>query len=217
MHISYLRRRTSLLVLAAAEAVTRGLAIETVEEAAIIARRLVDYSKNSIGTMATIYPPYDSRLPDHPFSLQEYYASCHTNGSLALLFLPISRHGQNIIAAPDHSASISVTSEVPAARSARVSLMGNVTIFKDANTTPDLESLRLCYLEKHPDARRWLPDDDDGAHISYWARFDPHSIYFVGGFGGRHYIGYIPLSLYQAASAVIENDTWEIGNGLFEQ
>jgi len=208
----YLRWIIVLLVAAAV-----GHAVETVEDAAIIARRLVDYSKNSIGTMATVYPTDDSRLPDQPFSLQEYYASCHNNGSLTLLFLPISRHSQNVIGSPGHAASISMTSEVPAARRARVSLMGNITVFKDGNNIPDVESVRRCYLEKHPDAKWWLPDHEDGAHISYWARFDPHSIYFVGGFGGRHYIGYIPLSLYQAASDVIEKDLRKLDNALIEQ
>ncbi|TFY80483.1 hypothetical protein EWM64_g3527, partial [Hericium alpestre] len=33
---------------------------------------------------------------------------------------------------------------------------------------------------------------------AYWARFDPQSVYFVGGFGDEHFIGYIPLDVYQA-------------------
>ena len=36
---------------------------------------------------------------------------------------------------------------------------------------------------------------------AYWARFDPHTVYFVGGFGDEHYIGYIPLQKYQGATA----------------
>ncbi|TFK68667.1 hypothetical protein BDN72DRAFT_655871 [Pluteus cervinus] len=175
------------------------VAYETVEDAAVIARNLVDNSKDSIATMATIFPSDDEELGDQPFSMQEYYASCHQNGSITLLFLPISRHSRNIYRSKEHRASISITSEIPAASRARVSLIGTVTVFDQGERAQDLEILKNCYLAKHPDARWWLPDDDDAAHIAYWARFDPHTVYFVGGFGDTHYIGYIPLGLYQSS------------------
>ncbi|KAG7446315.1 uncharacterized protein BT62DRAFT_919647 [Guyanagaster necrorhizus] len=63
----------------------------------------------------------------------------------------------------------------------------------------NLTEIKNYYLERHPDAKRWLLGDDEGAHLSYWARFDPESVYFVGGFGGRHYTGFIPMDLYQNA------------------
>jgi len=28
-----------------------------------------------------------------------------------------------------------------------------------------LDSLKACYLDQHPDARAWLPGDDEGAHL----------------------------------------------------
>jgi hypothetical protein len=102
-------------------------------------------------------------------------SSCYTNGSLALLFLPISRHSQNIIRSPSHTASISIWSEpTPKASRARVSLMGNVTVFEDDAQIGDIEALQKCYLQSHPDARSWLPESPRAPHISYWARFDPH-------------------------------------------
>jgi len=43
---------------------------------------------------------------------------------------------------------------------------------------------------------------------AFWARFDPHSIYYVGGFGSEHYIGYIPIDLYtEAVLPGIETNT----------
>ncbi|KAF9010496.1 pyridoxamine 5'-phosphate oxidase-domain-containing protein [Cyathus striatus] len=149
--------------------------------------------------MATVFPSNDADLAGQPFSMQEYYASCYQNGSLTLLFLPISRHSKNVLHSSRQSASISVTSEVPAASRPRVSLIGNITVFTNTSAISDLHLIKQCYLEKHPDAKWWLPDDDDAAHISYWARFDPQRIYFVGGFGGAHYIGFVPLDLYQKA------------------
>ncbi|KAI0663493.1 pyridoxamine 5'-phosphate oxidase-domain-containing protein [Cubamyces menziesii] len=148
--------------------------------------------------MATVYPGDHATLAGEPFALQEYYASCHANGSLTLLFLPISRHSQNILHSPAHAASISIWSDRPAASRPRVSLMGNVTVFPDLSRTPDLASIQACYIAHHPDARWWLPGPRE-PHVAYWARFDPHSVYFVGGFGDEHYIGYIPLEMYQAA------------------
>ncbi|KAI8993002.1 pyridoxamine 5'-phosphate oxidase-domain-containing protein [Trametes punicea] len=148
--------------------------------------------------MATVYPGDYTTLAGEPFALQEYYASCYANGSLTLLFLPISRHSQNILRSPAHSASISIWSDRPAASRPRVSLIGNVTLFPDLSLTPDLARIQACYLAQHPDAWRWLPGPRE-PHVAYWARFDPHAVYFVGGFGDEHYIGYIPLETYQEA------------------
>ncbi|KAF9792492.1 pyridoxamine 5'-phosphate oxidase-domain-containing protein [Thelephora terrestris] len=172
---------------------------ETVFDAARISRRLVDSSPDSVGTFATIFPSDHPDLPGEPFSLQQYYASCHTNGSLALLFLPISRHSKNILRSANHSASLSVASPHPAAWKPRVSLIGSVTVFRDVANTPDEDQTASCYLKRHPDAVHWLPKDKHQPHVAYWARFDPYAIYFVGGFGSSHYIGYIPLELYQTA------------------
>ncbi|KAH7929888.1 hypothetical protein BV22DRAFT_1056143 [Leucogyrophana mollusca] len=167
--------------------------------------------------MATVHPSDHPTMSNQPFSLQEYYASCHNNGSLTLLLMPISRHTQNILRSPGHSASISVSSDRPAASRARVSLMGTVTVFHDARGMPDREAIKLCYLAKHPDASWWLPDDDGAAHLSFWARFDPHDVYFVGGFGDQHYIGYIPLQIYQEALSAVAPDFSLAGRILVEQ
>ncbi|KAI0630380.1 pyridoxamine 5'-phosphate oxidase-domain-containing protein [Trametes polyzona] len=150
--------------------------------------------------MATVYPGDHTTLAGEPFALQEYYASCHANGSLTLLFLPISRHSQNVLQSPAHAASITIASDPPAARRPRVALIGNVTVFPVLEHTPDLAAIQACYIAQHPDARWWLPGPRE-PHVAYWARFDPHTVYFVGGFGDEHYIGYVPLELYQNALA----------------
>ncbi|KAI0766471.1 pyridoxamine 5'-phosphate oxidase-domain-containing protein, partial [Irpex lacteus] len=172
-----------------------------------IARNLVDNSVDHIGTMATIFPEDHESLAGQPFSLQEYYARpvhphhCHSNGSLTLLFMPISRHSQNVLHSSARSASISIASEHPAASRARVALVGNITVFENLEDTPDREAIQSCYLEAHPDAKWWIPGRASHISCAYWARFDIHNIYFVGGFGGLHYIGYIPLNLYAAAGS----------------
>jgi len=181
--------------LCVAQAVSGG---ETVQEAAVLARALVDLSPSSIGSMATVFPDDHATLAGQPFSLQEYYASCHVNGSLTLLLMPISRSSQNILHSDTRSVSISVADAQPDASRPRVSLIGNVTVFTDVDAIPDEEEMKTCYVSKHPDARRWIPGPGE-PHVAYWARFDPETIYYVGGFGGLHYIGYIPLEMYQGA------------------
>ncbi|KIJ26515.1 hypothetical protein M422DRAFT_55483 [Sphaerobolus stellatus SS14] len=102
--------------------------------------------------------------------------SCFTSGSLLLLFLPISRHSRNIKAAPGHPASISVWHNPnPSADQPRISLMGNVTVLgHEFEIAPEL---RDCYLSEHPDAKWWLPDEPESPQVSFWARFDPISVY----------------------------------------
>ena len=89
--------------------------------------------------------------------------SCHENGSLTLLFMPIARHSKNILASKGRVASITVADEHPAASRARVSLMGNVTVFYDVDDTPDKDIIEACYVQKHPDARHWLPSGNSHA------------------------------------------------------
>lgn len=172
---------------------------ETVQEAAALARGLLASSESPIGTMATLYPAdhRDPSLAGQPYAMQEYYANCFANGSLALILLPISQHARNVLRAPAHGAALTVSADPPGAARARVALVGSVALLGDAEGDA---ALRACFVRAHPDARAWLPGDEDGAHTAYWARFDPHSVYFVGGFGDEHFIGHVPLEIYRAAA-----------------
>ncbi|KAG8983701.1 hypothetical protein FRB90_005828 [Tulasnella sp. 427] len=183
-------------LLLAAVAFTGVLGFETVEDAARIARTLVQ--SESIGTLSTVFPE-GHVLAGESLSLMEYYAPCHKNGSLAVLFFGISLNGKNILASPNHSATFSLQAppSLSAATKPRFSMIGKFEIFGDKY--PHGDELRKCYLKSHPDAW-WSPGGHgEGVHGATWARFDPEAIYFVGGFGGAHYIGYIPIELYQWA------------------
>jgi len=178
------------------------LASETVEEAAKLARDLVDNSFNAIGVIATTYPAEHLELPGHPFALQEYYASCFNNGSLALLMFPISQSTKNIYDSsnPNNSATLTVQSEHPSAARPRVALMGQVN--RVSEDLFESQGIEACYIASHPDTAGWVPSRW-GYHASFWARFDPQSIYYVGGFGGLHYIGNIPIELYQQSKSIV--------------
>ena len=58
----------------------------------------------------------------------------------------------------------------------------NVTILPDMDRE-QLDALAGCYTSYHPDAKMWLPSGTEHPFNSMWARFDPHDIYYVGGFG----------------------------------
>lgn len=71
--------------------------------------------------------------------------------------MTLSKHTQNILRSPTHAASLAVGSFPPAANKPRVSLTGNVTIM-DEDYVQD-PSIRDCYVERHPDAKGWLPEN----------------------------------------------------------
>ncbi|QRW24240.1 pyridoxamine 5'-phosphate oxidase family protein [Rhizoctonia solani] len=94
------------------------------------------------------------------------------------------------------------------AATARVALMGNVTVFYgvtgEGDTEADLEARQMseCFLAKHPDAKWWVPGRPGAPHVAWWARFDPQAVFYVGGFGNEHYIGAELTTLYFVLSVV---------------
>lgn len=51
-----------------------------------------------------------------------------------------------------------------------------------------------CYVDTHPDAKYWLPGNR--IHESEFVRLVVSKIYWIGGFGDRAYIGWIPVDEY---------------------
>jgi hypothetical protein len=86
-----------------------------------------------------------------------------------------------------------------AANLPRMSLMGYLEPIESSGNpgVPGI-SLAACYTKKHPDAKYWLPGNM--IHESYWARLVVTQVYFVGGFGDRAYIGWIPIEEWQAVT-----------------
>ncbi|QRV82554.1 pyridoxamine 5'-phosphate oxidase family protein [Ceratobasidium sp. AG-Ba] len=91
------------------------------------------------------------------------------------------------------------------AASARVALMGRVSVLYGVTGEGETEvdqaarQMSSCFLARHPDAKGWVPRRK-GTPMAWWARFDPEAVYYVGGFGNEHYIGRIPLDMYQNAT-----------------
>ncbi|KAK1255796.1 hypothetical protein MKX07_008055 [Trichoderma sp. CBMAI-0711] len=81
------------------------------------------------------------------------------------------------------------TAPYSAANLPRFSLIGYLEPIKPSIK----EAVRLasCYTSKHPDAKYWLPGNP--IHASEWARLVVTQVYWIGGFGDRAYIGWIPV------------------------
>ncbi|OAA61833.1 FMN-binding split barrel-related protein [Niveomyces insectorum RCEF 264] len=60
-------------------------------------------------------------------------------------------------------------------------------------------SLATCFTAAHPDAHAWLPGNK-GVHASTWERLVVTQVYWIGGFGDRAYIGWIPADTWRSVT-----------------
>ncbi|KAF5027308.1 hypothetical protein F66182_602 [Fusarium sp. NRRL 66182] len=63
--------------------------------------------------------------------------------------------------------------------------------------------LAACFTRKHPDSKYWLPGNV--IHESSWSRLVVTKIYWVGGFGDRARIGWLPIDEFKG----VTKDEWE--------
>ncbi|ERT00082.1 uncharacterized protein SPSK_09588 [Sporothrix schenckii 1099-18] len=59
-------------------------------------------------------------------------------------------------------------------------------------------ALAKCFVASHPDAKYWLPGSR--VHQSEWLRLVVTQVYWIGGFGDRAYIGWIPVEEWRNVS-----------------
>lgn len=181
--------------------------IPTVHESAVLARRILDIEK--IGTLSTVFPSPDRHSTENrpsdvggsPIGLPDYFANCEPDtGNPTILELPIATSFKNVQAGSNISLSLrwhapykhwySVAS-VP-----RFNLVGYLEELTDEEVKR--EGIATCFVKKHPDAATWLPGNR--IHVSKWVRFVVQEIYWIGGFGDRAYIGWIPLGEWQGVT-----------------
>ncbi|KAH8161029.1 hypothetical protein CIB48_g7214 [Xylaria polymorpha] len=86
-----------------------------------------------------------------------------------------------------------------AANLPRFSLLGYTEKIDDASTA----ALSECFVKTHPDAKYWLPGSR--VHKSEFVRLVVQQIYWVGGFGDRAYIGWIPVDEWKS----VTREEWE--------
>jgi hypothetical protein len=87
-----------------------------------------------------------------------------------------------------------------AANLPRFSLHGHIERIEGGDASKDLAA---CFVKTHPDARYWLPGNR--IHESHFVRLVVEQVYWIGGFGDRAYIGWIPVDEWRN----VTTDEWE--------
>ncbi|CAL3964405.1 unnamed protein product [Diplocarpon coronariae] len=200
--------------------------IPTSYESAVLARRILHLTP--LGTLATVFPaahkdaaetaeqrPQD--LGGVPIGLMDYFADCEPTGNPTILAISIATSFKNVAAGSNISLSLSWTPphtpsrlslpkeprplSYSAASLPRFSLLGYLEPISPSSVT----SLKLakCFTDTHPDAKYWLPGNP--IHTSEWVRLVVEQVYWIGGFGDRNYIGWIPVEEWRA----VNRSEWE--------
>lgn len=186
---------------------TSGFRIPTVHESAVQARRILHLS--SIGTLSTVFPtdkdaalePSENRphgLGGVPIGLMDYFADCEpSTGNPTILALDIATSFKNVASGSNISLELRWqppnTRTYSAAAMPRFSLLGKLEQI-DAGDVEDGD-IAGCFVDYHPDAVAWLPGNR--IHVSRFTRLVVQEIYWIGGFGDRAYIGWIPVEEWQ--------------------
>ncbi|KAL8773472.1 MAG: hypothetical protein Q9209_001576 [Squamulea sp. 1 TL-2023] len=191
------------------------LDVPTVKESAIQARRILNLS--SIATLSTVFPqdqstpllenrPHD--LDGAPIGLMDYYASCDpTPYEPTMLAISIAtsfrnaRAGSNVTLSLryhpplDHPPGNDIYTYSPA-NLPRFSLLGYIEPVPISEVRK--YHIDRCFFKRHPDAVAWKPGN--AIHQSWWARLVVEQIYWIGGFGDRAYIGWIPIEEWRGVT-----------------
>ncbi|KAF9972510.1 hypothetical protein BGZ73_004350 [Actinomortierella ambigua] len=171
---------------------------ETVADAALFARRLI--RNTGVGTFVSVMNNkyQGGALEGYPFGSMDYFSDdCEKSGRPLMLLSHLQINVQN--ARADNRVALAVRKlPGPGERGnpmtdPRVTMMGHLRPLEKEHHDKAVQ----CFTAKHPDARWWLPNS--GFHDFAWYTFEIESIYYIGGFGGLHYIGWIPVDTYFAA------------------
>jgi len=188
--------------------------IPTIHESATQARRVFNLS--SIATLSTVFqsslPLNLENRPDNldgsSIALIDYYASCGSqpfNPTILAISIATSfknaRAGSNVTLSlryhppSDHPPADDVYTYSPM-NLPRFSLIGHIEALSPSEIESD--NVRSCFLRAHPDAEVWTPGNE--IHQTWWARLVVEEIYWIGGFGDRAYIGWIPVDEWRGVT-----------------
>lgn len=168
----------------------------------------------SVDILAFTPPP--ASVASLSISLPDYLSDCDnpSTGNPTLLFLDpstSSRNSRSHTHTPHHPTNISLslswwdsypllTGHLPWAPAdlPRLSMIGYLeeVSLRDAQDT----GIVACYLRAHPDARLWLPGDEHAAHGGRWLRLRVQEVYWMGGFGDRHFIGWLDVGQWRGVT-----------------
>ncbi|KAI9755318.1 MAG: hypothetical protein M4579_004320 [Chaenotheca gracillima] len=184
------------------------LRIPTVHESAVQARRILHLE--TLGTLSTIFPTTHSsdgdvssreNRPDNlggmPIGLMDYFADCEpSSGNPTILAISIATSFKNVAAGSNITLSLRWRPEAhnskyksySAASLPRFSLIGSLEKIPASEVMK--QAIPTCFARYHPDSVAWMPGNP--IHSSEWVRLVVKEVYWIGGFGDRAYIGWIP-------------------------
>ncbi|GAC75114.1 hypothetical protein PANT_14d00043 [Moesziomyces antarcticus T-34] len=182
-----------------------------------------------VSSLSTRYPPDHAvtELADHVITGPEYYSLCDPEeGSLLYLGLTVSQTWRNVLHSESRNATVSIASNadpsLPDPRHSskhhpdrwqdhrpswrrgmpskpRITLFGHFDILNVTQEPREAEKASQCYLEQHKDASHWAPNSTESPHVPFWATFNVDKVYWVGGFGDEHYIGWFTSDEWSTA------------------
>ncbi|KAF8465955.1 pyridoxamine 5'-phosphate oxidase-domain-containing protein [Kalaharituber pfeilii] len=174
--------------------------IPTLEQAAYSARLLLHTT--SVATLSTIFP---SDLPHLALTthIPRLNPSLPTPSASRIIFptaprspIPPSPPPETPPSSPSRSPPPSTTSSsAPPSRSSspRLALIGHL---KSIPTDTDTNALQKCFLQRHPDARWWVPGNKP-VHESQWVEMEVEGVFWIGGFGNVAWVGWVPLETWR--------------------
>ena len=104
-----------------------------------------------------------------------------------LPFVTPDRDGDGGENAPDHAKTTYSAANLP-----RFSLIGYLENISNADRYSYVAN---CFVKTHPDSKYWLPGNI--IHVSKFVRLVVTHVYWIGGFGDRAYIGWIPVEEWE--------------------
>jgi hypothetical protein len=136
----------------------------------------------------------------------DYIADCESTGNPTILAINIATSFKNVASGSNISLSLQWTPPYPpssrislfssadpsqysAANLPRFSLLGYLEPIPGEEV--EANDIGSCFVESHKDAKYWLPGNK--IHASEWVRLVVREVYWIGGFGDRAYIGWIPV------------------------
>ncbi|KAJ4297567.1 hypothetical protein N0V90_005459 [Kalmusia sp. IMI 367209] len=179
--------------------------IPTVHESAVQARRILHLE--TIGTLSTIFPSTHSAeqrpsdVGGSPIGLMDYFGDCEPDtGNPTILAISIATSFKNVEAGSNISLSLRWHAPYNRPYSAAGVPRFNLVGYLEELTNEDVrdQNVAVCFVKYHPDAAAWLPGNR--IHESKWVRLVVQEVYWIGGFGDRAYIGWIPLEEWQSVT-----------------
>lgn len=161
-------------------------------DAAIEARNFV--FANSYASMNTINQR--GEFEGYPTSQVEYYVDTRrSDGSLLMIRVDMSSGFNNVKMGSPISLSVHTGDSPGAVAPQEMASSKRIVLYGSIDATMPSDEEKSLYFRVHPDASAWQPGKP-GWHSTDWVKFVPDGIYYIGGFGDKHYIGNLPVEKY---------------------